>query len=116
MKIAIFHNYMDNIGGAEFVDLILARELGADIYTTNIDKEKIQKMGFKTDNIFSIGKIPINAPWRQEAAYWLFRKLDLGKKYDFYIIGGDWAMPGALHNKPNLWYVYSPKREIWDLY
>ena len=45
MKVAIFHNYLDNIGGAEYVSLILARELKADIYTTNIDKEKIRKMG-----------------------------------------------------------------------
>ena len=120
MKIAIFHNYMDNIGGAEIVDLILARELKADIYTTNINKEKIQKMGFSTNNIFSIGKIPINAPFKQEFAYWKFRKLNIEKKfkkhYDFYIIAGDWAMPAGRNNKPNLWYVYSPKREIWDLY
>lgn len=115
-KIAILHNYLDNIGGAEIVDLIMARELKADIYTTNIDKEKIEKMGFKTDNIFSIGKIPINAPFKQEFAYWKFRKLNLKNKYDFYIIAGDWAMSGALHNKPNFWYVYSPTREIWDLY
>jgi glycosyltransferase involved in cell wall biosynthesis len=116
MKIAIFHNFMDNIGGAEYVDLILARELNADIYTTNIDKEKIEKMGFSTKNIYSIGKIPINAPFRQEFAYWKFRKLDLGNKYDFYIIAGDWAMSAAINNKPNFWYVYSPKREIWDLH
>ena len=106
---------MDNIGGAELVDLIMARELSADIYTTNINKEKIKKMGFKTDNIFSIGKIPINAPFKQETAYWKFRSFNLGKKYDFYIIAGDWAMSGALHNKPNLWYVYSPIRELYDL-
>ncbi|PIN95344.1 glycosyltransferase family 4 protein, partial [Candidatus Pacearchaeota archaeon CG10_big_fil_rev_8_21_14_0_10_31_9] len=116
MKIAIFHNFMDNIGGAEIVDLILARELNADIYTTNFDIDKIKKMGFSSENIYSIGKIPINAPFRQEGAYWRFRRLNLGKKYDFYIIAGDWAMSAALHNKPNLWYVYSPKREIWDLY
>jgi len=116
MKVAIFHNYMDNIGGAEMVDLILARELKADIYTTNISKEKIKKMGFTTNNIFSIGKIPINAPFKQEFAYWKFRNLNLKNKYDFYIIAGDWAMSGAVHNKPNLWYVYSPIREIYDLY
>ena len=116
MRIAIFHNFMDNIGGAEIVDLILARELRADIYTTNIDKEKIKKMGFEVDNIFSIGKIPINAPFRQEMAYWRFKRLNLGKKYDFYIIAGDWAMSAGLHNKPNLLYVYSPKREIYDLF
>lgn len=106
---------MDNIGGAELVDLIMAKELRADIYTTNINKEKIEKMGFKTDNIFSIGKIPINAPFKQEAAYWKFRNLNLKNKYDFYIIAGDWAMSGAVHNKPNLWYVYSPIRELYDL-
>jgi len=119
-RIAILHNFMDNIGGAEIVDLILAKELNADIYTTNIDKEKIKKMGFNTDNVYSIGKIPINAPWKQEFAYSKFRKLNIKKKfkkhYDFYIIAGDWAMPAGRNNKPNLWYVYSPKREIWDLY
>jgi glycosyltransferase involved in cell wall biosynthesis len=115
-KIAIFHNFMDNIGGAEMVDLILARELGADIYTTNINRAKIAKMGFSTDNIFSIGPVPLNAPWRQEMAYWRFKKLNLGSQYDFYIIAGDWAMAGTLHNQPNLWYVYSPMREIFDLY
>jgi len=120
MKIAIFHNALDNIGGAELVDLILGRELNADIYTTNIDKEKIKKMGFSTKNIFSIGKVPVNAPFRQEAIYWKFRFLNVEKKfkkkYDFFIIGGDWAMSAAIKNKPHLWYVYSPTREIWDLY
>jgi len=116
MKIAIFHNFMDNIGGAEIVDLILAKELKADIYTTNIDESKIKQMGFGIENIFSIGQVPINAPLKQELAYWRFRRLNLGKKYDFYIIAGDWAVAGARLNKPNLWYVYSPIREIWDLY
>ena len=44
MKIAVFHNFMDNIGGAERVGLTLARELNADFYSTNIDQEKINKM------------------------------------------------------------------------
>lgn len=120
MKIAIFHNALDNIGGAEIVDLIMARELKADIYTTNIDRKKIQKIGFTTKNIFSIGRVPINAPFRQEAIYWKFKFLNIEKKfkkkYDFYIIGGDWAMSAGINNKPNFWYVYSPTREIWDLY
>ena len=112
MKIAIFHNYMDNIGGAEKVTLTLAKELNADIFTTNINKKKIKKMGFHNLNIKSIGKIPINAPFRQQAALYKFRKLNLKNKYDFYIISGDWAMAGAVNNRPNLWYVHSPIREI----
>lgn len=116
MKIAIFHNYMDNIGGAEIVGLTLARELKADFYSTNFDEDKITKMGFTDVTLKSIGKIPINAPLRQQMALWRFRMLNLKKKYDFYIIDGDWAMSGAVNNKPNLWYVMSPIREIWDSY
>ncbi len=120
-KIAIFHNFLDNIGGAEIVTLIIARELNADIYTTNIDYEKIKKMGFESISVKSIGKIPLNAPLRQQFALRKFRRLNLNKnkkkkKYDFFIIAGDWAMSGAVNNKPNLWYVHSPIREIWDLY
>lgn len=115
-KIAIFHNYLDNIGGAEMVTLTLSKELGADIYTTNIDYEKINKMGFSGENIFSIGKIPTNAPFRQQMASIRFRFLNLKNKYDLYIISGDWAVSGAVKNKPNIWYVHSPIREIWDSY
>ena len=118
MKIAIFHNFLDNIGGAEMVVLTLAKELKADIYTTNIDKEKIAKMGFESvlPRIYSIGKIPLNPPFRQQSSLLRFRLLNLKNKYDFYIIAGDWAISGVVNNKPNLCYVHSPIREIWDLY
>jgi glycosyltransferase involved in cell wall biosynthesis len=116
MKIAIFHNFLDNIGGAEIVGLTLARELAADVYSTNIDYKQIHAMGFNDVPIYSIGKIPINAPWRQQSALYKFRHLDLRGKYDYFIIDGDWAMSGAVLNHPNLWYVHSPIREIWDLY
>ncbi|MEY2702817.1 MAG: hypothetical protein RLY43_1455 [Bacteroidota bacterium] len=115
-KIAIFHNYLDNIGGAEMVTLTLAKELGADIYTTNIDFEKIKKMGFDINRIFSIGKVPLNAPFRQQISSLRFLFLNLKNKYDLYIISGDWAVSGAVRNKPNLCYVHSPIREIWDSY
>lgn len=115
MKIAVFHNFMDNIGGAEMVALTLARELKADVYTTNFDKEKIEKMGFSDINLVSIGKIPVNAPFRQQLALFKFRKLNLSKgDYDFYIIAGDWAISGAVNNKPNLEYFHSPLNEIWE--
>ncbi|MFA5022570.1 MAG: glycosyltransferase [Patescibacteria group bacterium] len=116
MKIAIFHNFLDNIGGAEIVSLTLARELKADIYSTNIDQEKISKMGFADIKVRSIGRVPINAPFKQQLALLRFRLLNLKSQYDFFIISGDWAMAAAIKNQPNLWYVHSPIREIWDLY
>ncbi len=114
MKIAIFHNFMDNIGGAEVVTLTLARDLKADLYTTNINPDKIKKMGFSGIRIISLGKIPVNAPFRHMLAFHKFRKLNLGKKYDFYIISGDWAMSGVVNNKPNMWYMHSPLNELWQ--
>jgi glycosyltransferase involved in cell wall biosynthesis len=116
MKIAIFHNYLDNIGGAEIVTLTLARHFDADLYTTNIDTEKITKMGFGDviPRIKSIGKVPIKAPFKHELSSWRFRKLNLGRQYDFYVIAGDWALSGAVNNKPNLWYVHSPLNELWQ--
>lgn len=116
MKIAVFHNFMDNIGGAEIVALTLARELKADLYTTNIDEEKITKMGFNDvlPHIYSIGKIPKQAPFRQQLAFRKFRRLNLSGKYDFFIIAGDWAMSGAVNNRPNLWYAHSPLNELWE--
>jgi len=120
MKIAIFHQFMDNIGGAEMVVLTLARGLDADVYTTNISPKKITEMGFADvlPRIYSIGKVPINAPFRQQLSFYKFWRLDVAKKfgikYDRYIIGGDWAMSAAVRNKPNMWYVHSPLNEIWQ--
>lgn len=115
-KTALLHSFMDNIGGAEMVTLILARELNADLYTTNIDLDKVIKMGFEDviPRIKSIGKVPIKAPFRHQMVLWKFRKLNLAKKYDQYIISGDWAMSAAVNHHPNIWYVHSPLNEIWQ--
>jgi glycosyltransferase involved in cell wall biosynthesis len=116
MKIAIFHNFMDNIGGAEMVSLTLARHFDACIYTTNFDAEKIRAMGF-TDvvpRIRSIGRVPKNAPYKQQCTLHRFRRLRLREKYDFHIISGDWAMSAAVNHHPNLWYVHSPLNELWE--
>ena len=115
MAIAIFHNFLDNIGGAEIVTLLLARELGADVYTTNIDQEKIKKMGFSDLNIYSIGWVPAAAPLRQELTYWRFRFLNLGKRYNFYIISGDWAMAAAVKkafNPEAILYEQAPDQDM----
>lgn len=116
MKIAVFHNFMDNIGGAELVNLTLAKELDADLYSTNVNYQAMEKMGFSGLKVKSIGPVPINAPFKQQLSSLRFRYFQPKPKYDYYIISGDWAVSAAVLNKPNLWYVHSPIREIWDLY
>ena len=117
MKIAVFHSFMDNIGGAEMVTLYLTRGLNADVYTTNIDSDKIKKMGFEDvlPRIRSIGKVPLQSPYRQRLTFKKFRDLNLKGKYDFFIISGDWAIGAAVNNKPNMEYFHSPLNEIWAL-
>ena len=114
MKLAIFHNFLNNIGGAERVTLTLARELKAAVVTTVANKKMIAKMGFDLP-ITEIGWIPNNPPWRQQLASLRFRLLNLSTKYDAFLIAGDWALSGAVHNKPSLWYCHTPSRELWDL-
>ena len=115
MKVALLHSFMDNIGGAEMVTLSLARSLGADVYTTNVDGEKIRKMGFADvlPRVRSIGRVPIRAPFRHQLALWRFRRLDLRGAYDACVVSGDWAMSAAVRNRPCLWYVHSPLNELW---
>jgi len=115
MKIAIFHNYLDNIGGAEMVTLKLAEALQADVYSCAANTEYIKKMGFDVA-VKLISPISNKPPFRQQMSARAFAKLDLGQKYDMYIISGDWAVGGLVHNKPNLWYAHGPKRELWDMY
>jgi glycosyltransferase involved in cell wall biosynthesis len=114
LKIAVFHNALDTIGGAERVALTLGRDLPADVITAACDPEKIRLMGFERMPR-SLGALPRNAPWRQTAAFIRFAALKLREKYDCHIIAGDWAVGAALRHRPSLWYVHSPAREIWDL-
>lgn len=110
--IAIIHNWLDNIGGAERVGLILSRELHAPIYTT-VTSKKINKFGYN-NKIRTIGWVPKQAPLRHQLALlrWRLKKIPA----TLTIIEGDWAVSAAVKNKPNIWYVHSPIRELWDLY
>ncbi len=72
-------------------------------------------MGFSTNRIFSIGKVPKEAPFRQQTALWLFSRFKAPHHYDRFLICGDWAVSAAKHNKPAVWYIHSPPRELFDL-
>ncbi len=56
MRIAIFHDYIGAIGGGEKLVLTLAKGLGADVITTDVDMDSVKKMGFEDINIISLGK------------------------------------------------------------
>lgn len=113
-KITIIHPFLDNIGGAEIVTLRVAKELNADIITTNINPDKIKKLGYETllPKIKSIGKIPKTPILRQTAAFIIF-SFYKNKQQNNYIFG-DWAITATIRNTC-VWYAHSPPRELYDL-
>jgi len=114
MRIAVFHDYIGAIGGGEKLVLALARGLGADLITTDINKESVSKLGFDDVKIISIGRTPKIAPFKQIYASVLFASCKF-PKYDFYIFSGNWAHYAARKHKPNLWYCHTPVRAFYDL-
>lgn len=116
MKIAIFHDYMGTIGGGEKLVLTLARELNADVITTDVDKESVRKMEFEDVNIINLGDTIKLPPLKQITASMKFAMCDFTGKYDFFMFSGNWAYFAAKRHKPNLLYCHTPVRIFYDSY
>ncbi len=100
MKIAIFHDYIGTIGGGEKLVLTLARGLGADVITTDVDEDSVKKMGFEDVKIISLGETIKMPPLKQISVSLRFALCDFSKKYDFFIFSGNWAHYAARRHKP----------------
>ena len=114
MRVAIFHDYIGAIGGAEKLILGLARELDADVITTEVNWDSISKLGFEDVHIISLGNVLKTAPFKQIHASLKF-SLCRFQDYDFYIFSGNWAQYAAAKHKPNMWYCHTPVRAFYDL-
>lgn len=114
MRIAVVHDYLDNLGGGEKLALLLAQELGADFITTQLDIKIPKLFRLKTKKIIALGRLPSRAPFKQIYASWLFSRYSY-KEYDFVIFSGNWSVFGARRTRRNIWYCHSPCREFFDL-
>jgi hypothetical protein len=114
-RVAIFHDYIDAIGGGEKTILTLARAINADIITTDVNKDSVKKMGFEDARIISLGRTMKIPPLKQIQASFLFALCNFSKEYDYFIFSGNWAHYAAWRHKPNLWYCYTPVRAFYDL-
>lgn len=115
MKIAVFLDYIGAIGGGERVALMLGRALGADIITTDINRDAVKKLGYNDVTIRSIGETVKFPPLKQISASLMFRFCDLSDEYDYFIFSGNWSHYAARMHHPNLWYCYTPVRVFYDL-
>ncbi|AFC99371.1 Glycosyltransferase [Methanocella conradii HZ254] len=113
-RVAIFHDYFSFIGGGEKLVLTLARHLGADVITTDVERGLISKMGFSDVNVLSLGSLVKAMPLKQIQATLKFATCDFRGKYDFYIFSGNWAHYAAKRHRPNLMYCYTPVRVFYD--
>ncbi|MBC7085539.1 MAG: glycosyltransferase [Methanomethylovorans sp.] len=116
MKVAIFHDYFGAIGGGEKLVLTLAKGLGADVITTDVDMDSINKMGYEEVNIVSLGETLKAPPLKQIHASFKFATCDFSEKYDFFVFSGNWAFFAAKKHKPNVYYCHTPTRAFYDLY
>jgi len=116
MKIAIFHDYIGTIGGGEKLVLTMARELKADVITTDINADSIRKMEFEDINIISLGNTIKIPPLKQISASIRFALCNFSGRYDFFIFSGNWAHFAAKKHRPNMLYCHTPVRAFYDLY
>jgi glycosyltransferase involved in cell wall biosynthesis len=115
LKVAIFLDYIGAIGGGERVALMLARALQADIITTDVSLEAVQRLGYGDVRIRSLGNTVKLPPFKQISASLLFAACDFSQEYDFFIFSGNWSHYAAKKHHPNLWYCYTPVRAFYDL-
>ena len=114
MKVAIFLDYIGSIGGGVRVALMLARALQADIITTDVSSEDIERLGYGDVKVRSLGRTIKLPPFKQISASFLFALCDFSHEYDFFIFSGNWSHYAARKHHPNLWYCYSPVRAFYD--
>lgn len=114
MKVAIFHDHINAIGGAERLVFTLARALDADIITTDVDPRSIDHLGFGDVRVISLGSTVRRAPIKQIQTSLKFALCSF-PGYDFYLFSGNWAQYAAIRHTPNLWYCHTPVRAFYDL-
>ena len=116
MRIAIFHDFIENAGGAEKFVLLLAKKLNATVITTNLNQKAIDALQLGKINIIDLGSTPIFFASKHLLVSAKFFLCDFSKDFDFFIFSGNRSIFAAGKHKPNLWYCHSPERAIFDLY
>jgi len=115
MKIALFFDIFNELGGAENFVILLAKKLKADVYTTYVNwdlfKEelkglKVKEIGltFKKHKILTYSEIAFR-----------FSRIKV-KNYDFYIFTRLYCISASKNHHPNLWLSSSPVRSVYDLH
>lgn len=112
-RIAVFYDYLETIGGGERVVLTLARGLGADVVTTNLDPELASRADYPGVRVINLGPLVRGPPTKQIHASWKFLRSRV-EGYDAYVLVGNWAHFASKRHHPNLYYCLTPTRMFYD--
>ena len=113
MKVALFHDYFappGQSGGGEKLALLLAQAYDADIYTGFAAKEFEGLEAFRVTEIST----PSSPGLRTFRTMRAFERLML-PHYDLYLFSGTAFIMAAARHKPNLLYMHTPPRYLYDL-
>jgi len=116
LRIAIFHDFMENAGGSEKMMLQAAKEFRATIITTNVNYEAVKAMQIKGVEIIDLGRTPKHFILKHLVICAKFFLCDFRKDFDFFIFSGNRSIFAAYRHRPNFWYCNSPERSVFDLY
>lgn len=122
MKIALVHDWLVTLGGAEKVLLSMANVYQADIFTLLMDQNKNMKALFKDQKIHTswIQKLPFAKRfYRSYLPFFPFaiEQFDLSH-YDLILSSSHAVAKGVITNAEQLHicYCHTPMRYAWDLY
>lgn len=111
MKAAVLHDFFDKRGGGERVAMELSRTFKADLYTGFVKSSKTYDMkGIKLNSLKVNPYLPV--PIRNNIIAKRFCGIN---GYDLYIFSGTWCTSAAATLKPNILYMHTPPRFLYDL-
>ncbi len=113
MRVAIFHDYFDKIGGGEKAMLTLARALDADLFTTNLRPDVLTRLGEQRVRVHDLGPLVLTAPLKQIHASGRFRRARISG-FDAFVFSGNWAHHAGERHRPGVLYCYTPVRAFYD--
>lgn len=113
MRLAIFHDFMDSVGGGEQVALTLARHFDADLFTTNVRDEVIRNLGALGVAVHDLGSLLPLPFLKQMHASWRFARARR-PGYAAYVFSGNWAHYAARRHAPGVLYCHTPVRAFHD--
>ncbi|NOZ81327.1 MAG: glycosyltransferase family 4 protein, partial [DPANN group archaeon] len=116
MRLAIFHDHLGSIGGGEKLVIELAKAFHADIITTELNEENLERIIPKKDRNFrviDIGPIVQIPMLKQVHSSWKMHRASFSG-YDAYIMSGNWSIFACRKHHPNLHYIHTPPRMFYD--